>query len=367
MMAVKAWGAGAEKKAKTLGTNAAKALGTNAAKALDTPAGVEEIFFSNDAVSLCLLVNRRVKTMRVIDFRAGPTNAKRMFVLSLAHREGVEKIYTLVERDEVATWVKLGFAREGTIPGFYKRSDAFMLGCSVSAATGGRGPLSEMRIAARAPTASFSRPPRDANGRLRFNSDPPPILAPEPEPVEEIVDTRASDFAEKTLVKAKKAAKDLADKSLPVAKIAPMKDADVKKPLAIALKAGRALTAFEPFGRDVQRRYFSVTARGGFELVLSTESQACFGNAFVELLTAPKNDAERLATTSALEALCERLLSEGVVTCFALAPSDDIGLATAFVYNGFRRTGLLQNHVVVGNERKDVIIFSRKLANPADE
>jgi len=94
---------------------------------------VDEIFFHNDAVSLCLLVHRRAKTMRVVDFRAGPTPAKRTFVLSLARRENVEKVYTLVERDEVATWVKLGFAKEGNIPGFYKRSDAFMLGCSVNA------------------------------------------------------------------------------------------------------------------------------------------------------------------------------------------------------------------------------------------
>jgi hypothetical protein len=367
-MAVKAWGAGADKKAKTLGASASASAMKASASANANGGGVEEIFFSNDAVSLCLLVNRRVKIMRVIDFRAGPTHAKRMFVLSLAKREGVEKVYTLVERDEVATWVKLGFAKEGNIPGFYKRSDAFMLGCSVNAATAGAPLQSEMRLAARAPASSFPmRPSRDANGRLRFDSEPPRIFDPEPEPAEEIVDTRAHDFAEKTLVKAKKAAKELVDKSLPVAKIVPMKDVDVKKRLAAALKAGRALTAFEPFGRDVQRRYFNVTARGGFELVVSTESQACFGNAFLELLTAPKNDAERLATTSALETLCDRLLAEGVVTCFALAPSDDIGLATAFVYNGFRRTGLLQNHVVVGNERKDVIIFSRKLANPADE
>ena len=92
---------------------------------------VEELFFQNDAVSLRLLVNRRSRVMRVIDFRAGATEAKRLFVLSLARREGIEKICTLVERDEVATWVKLGFAKEGNIPGFYKRSDAFLLGCPV--------------------------------------------------------------------------------------------------------------------------------------------------------------------------------------------------------------------------------------------
>jgi hypothetical protein len=106
---------------------------------------------------------------------------------------------------------------------------------------------------------------------------------------------------------------------------------------------------------------------GPFELVASTESQACFGNAFLELLTAPKTEPEKVATTACLKALCDKLLAEGVVSCFALGPSDDLMLATAFVATGFRRTGLLQGHMMVGGERKDGIIWSRKLANPADE
>jgi hypothetical protein len=310
---------------------AAKAWGTQ-------QKSVEEIFFQNEAVSLCLLVNRRAKTMRVIDFRAGPTNAKRMFVLSLAQREGVEKVYTLVERDEVSTWVKLGFAKEGNIPGFYKRSDAFLLGCSVTAAVHRAIPLqSEIRIA--------------------IAED---VAAEEP-------DSAAHDFAERTLVHAKKHAKDLAEKALPLARVAFEREAEARKSVAAALKTGRAITAFEPFGRDVERRYFTITARGAFELAVSTESQACFGNAFIELLQGPKGDAERLSTVSALRALCEKLLAEGIVSCFSLSPSDDVALATAFVFNGFRRTGLLQNHMVVGGQRKDAIIWSRKLANPADE
>src|SRR5512140_181445 len=109
---------------------------------------VDEVFFQNEHVSLCLLINRRTRTMRVIDFRAGPSNAKRLFVMSLAQREGAEKVYTLVERDEVSTWVKLGFAKEGNIPGFYKRSDAFMLGASATGGPNTRVPAtSEVRLA----------------------------------------------------------------------------------------------------------------------------------------------------------------------------------------------------------------------------
>jgi hypothetical protein len=300
--------------------------------------GVEEMFVQNDAVSLCLLLNRRTKTMRVVDFRAGPSHAKRLFVLELAKRQGIEKVYTLVERDEVSTWVKLGFAKEANISGFYKRSDAFILGCSVATAS----------LQHRIP--------------IGIEEDDDRVDAvPEPSP--------AHDFAEKTLVHAKKHAKELVDRPLPVTKLAIVRetDAPVKKLIEKAIKGGRALTAFEAFGRDVERRFFHLTSRGGFELIASTESQSCFGNAFLELLTGPKTEAERLATVSALRAMCEKLLSEGVVSCFAVAPSDDVALATAFVFNGFRRTGLLQNHVTVGGARKDAIVWSRKLANPADE
>jgi hypothetical protein len=295
------------------------------------------MFVQNDAVSLCLLLNRRTRTMRVIDFRAGPSHAKRLFVLKLAKQEGIAKIYTLVERDEVSTWVKLGFAKEANIAGFYKRSDAFILGCSADADT-----RSEPRL----PMG------------LDEDDDPAPE---EPSP--------AHDFAEKTLVHAKKHARELHDRPLPLTKVALVRETDsvVRKAIERAVRTGRALTAFEAFGRDVERRFFHLTSRGGFELLASTESQSCFGNAFLELLVGPKTEAERLATVAALRALCDKLLAEGVVSCFAMAPSDDVALSTAFVFNGFRRTGLLQSHVTVGGERKDAIVWSRKLANPADE
>jgi hypothetical protein len=47
--------------------------------------------------------------------------------MSYAQREGVERVFTVVERDEVSSWTRLGLRREGTIAAFYKRSDAFIL------------------------------------------------------------------------------------------------------------------------------------------------------------------------------------------------------------------------------------------------
>jgi len=320
---------------------AAKAWGTH-------PKTVDEIFFQNEAVSLCLLINRRARTMRVVDFRAGATNAKRLFVLTLAQREGVEKAYTLVERDEVANWVKLGFAKEGNIPGFYKRSDAFLLGCAVPPP--GRGRAIEPSIEEDVPSQSETR---------LTVAEPAAPIAPVPMTAAQVV-------MERTIVTAKKHLKDF-DKTVPVAKVTPVTEGESRKAVAAALRSGRALTAFEPFGRDAVRRYFVATARGGFELHASTETQACFGNAYLELLQAPRTEAEKLATIGALKAFCDRLLGEDVVSCFSLTPSDDLAMATAFLRNGFRRTGLLLEHLVIGGERKDAILWSRKFANPSDE
>jgi hypothetical protein len=311
---------------------------------------VEEVFFQNEAVSLCLLVNRRARTMRVIDFRAGPTSAKRLFVMSLAQREGVEKVYTLVERDEVQTWVKLGFAKEGTIPGFYKRSDAFLLGCPVRAA--GRA------------TAADAAPKTDDGDDAPLESEMR-IAAVKPAGAAPL--SPAQEQMERTILAAKREVKDPTE-ALPPVRIAPVREPDARKAVTAALRSGRALTAFEPFGRDIARSFFVVTARGGFELQVSTEAQGCFGNAFLEILVGPRTPAERAGTAAAVKAFAERLQAEGVVSCFGLTPSDDVALATAFLHAGFRRTGLLLGHLPAGgNRRKDAIVWSRKLANPVED
>lgn len=276
--------------------------------------------------------------------------------MSLAQREGVDKVYTLVERDEVATWVKLGFAKEGNIPGFYKRSDAFLLGCAVPPP--GKAASRSGTYPAATPSPEREAPPHSE--RIAVAEVGERAAAPVPM-------TEAQEAMERIIVRAKKTAKDLGAKAIPSAKIATVSETEARKAVQAALRSGRALTGFEPFGRDVERRYFLATARGGFELYTGIQTQACFGNAYIELLQGPWSEPEGTGTIAALKGLCDKLLSEEVVSCFALAPSDDLALAVAFVHNGFRRTGLLMQHLVVGNERKDAILWSRKLANPADE
>ena len=288
--------------------------------------GVEELLFHNDSVSLCLLVNRRHRALRVIDFRAGATVAKRNFVLATAKRERVEKVFTLVERDEVSTWTRLGFTREGSIHAFYKRSDAWILGAVVSQV----GPVRE---------SERDEDDDDDEGAERASP--------------------ATTLAERTSAKARRLLK--SDAALPAVKIAPAREADVRKAVSAAQRSGRALTGFELFGRDVTRTPLLITTRGGFELFASWETQSCFGNSFLELLTGPRNEAERLATTAAVRALCDRLAEGGVYSTFSMSPADDVALATAYLSNGFRRSAVLARQVLVKGERKDAIVWSKKL------
>ena len=74
-----------------------------------------------------------------------------------------------------------------------------------------------------------------------------------------------------------------------------------------------------------------------------------------------------LAITHTLRHMSETLRDRGIVSAFGFAPSDDIGMATAYVAAGFRKTGLLHGGILARGERKDAILWTRKLLNPADE
>jgi len=289
---------------------------------------VDELLFQNDSVSLCLLVNRRHRTMRVVDFRAGVTPTKRNIVIAAAKREGVEKVFTLVERDEVNTWAQLGFRREGSIPGFYKRSDAWVMGAVVSQV----GPV-----------------------RTAQSVDDDEIDDVEEEP------SPALDKVERILGQARKLMKDTADKAFPPVKLTPVKLLAASKAVLAADKAKRAITGFEPFGRGATRDHVVATGRGGFELAASLEMMPSFGSSMVEIAAGPKNETERLLTTSALRALSNQLAAKGAVSTFSIAPGGDVALSACYLAAGFRKSAVLLSHVVSAGTRHDATVWSKKL------
>lgn len=289
------------------------------AKAADKPPVVEELHFRSESAFLCLLLNHRTKFIRVIDFRAGALPAKRLFIQSVAKREGVEKVITLVEKDEVSSWTRVGFVREGTIPGFYKRSDGHLCGCVIGEKT-----------------ASVE------------------------------VSDEGVKLAERTINAAKKTAKDVPEKAKGIA----VHEVDASEAEAArdqAVKKGIAVNTFDPFGRDAERFYFDCAARRGKPNYLAAEFQDCFGHSLVEILRSPSGDSEVTALTEGVRTMCEELKDRGIISAFGFAPTDDVNLASVYTAAGFRKTGLLAQGIVVGGERKDAILWSQKLANPGAE
>src|SRR5687768_3663366 len=290
-----------------------------AARTPDTQPIVEELHFKSESAFLCLLLNRRIGLIRVIDFRSGALPAKRLFIQNVARREGVEKVIILVEKDEVSSWTRVGFVREGTIPGFYKRSDGHLVGCVIGEKT-----------------ASVE------------------------------VGDEGQKLAERTVNAGKKNAKEVPE-TLPNVISTIVDEEDALKMRDEVWRKGQGLSGFDAFGRDAQRYFIEASAKKGRANHISAEYQDCFGHSLVEILRAPTDDLDVLALTGGLRFLCDDLKERGIVSAFGFAPSDDIGLATAYVAAGFRKTGLLASGVMVGKDRRDAILWTRKLANPGGE
>lgn len=280
---------------------------------------VEELYFRSDSAYLCLILNRRTRTIRVIDFRSGALPAKRLFIQSIAKRENVEKVFTLVEKDEVSSWTRVGFVREGTIPGFYKRSDGHLCGCVIHDKT-----------------ASIE------------------------------VTEAGQKLAEKTINGGKRIAKDIPE----VIKNASFREVDLADALGArdaVWKAGRGIGAFDTFGRDAEKVFLHVATKRPAGNYLYAEFQDCFGHSLIEVLESPADEDEVVAVTAGMRQLADDLKARGIVSAFAFGPSDDENLSAAYLAAGFRKTGLLANGVPVGSERKDAILWTRKLANPGGE
>ncbi len=283
-----------------------------------SPPVVEERYFRSDSAYLCLILNRRTQFARVIDFRAGALPAKRLYIQSVAKQEQVTKVITLVEKDEVSSWTKVGFVREGTIPGFYKRSDGHLCGCVI----GDKATSVEVT---------------DKNAKL----------------------------AERTINNGKKQYKDIPEK-LPV-KCEAVDESVALKARDQIWRKGAGLHPFDAFGRDAARAYYAADIDGAKTNYISAEYQDCFGHSLIEILRGPKTEAERHQLIGGLRVVGDILKERGIVSAFCFAPIDDLDLAISFLAAGYRKTGLIAACIQVGDERKDAILWTRKLANPAED
>lgn len=272
---------------------------------------VRQIMLRSEHVFMCLLRNVNRNNIRVIDFRTGNFPVKKVFLNNVVQEEKAHKVFTLIERDEVSGWQRLGFAKEGTIPGFYKRSDAYVMSKIFDDGS--------------------SQPDQDYDERMVVQN-------------------------------AKKLGKDLTEAKIPACRIRVVETDGALKIREEAPEERLRLTVFDPFGRHGERLMLhAATRRGGHENVLSAEYQDCFGNANIELLFAPATQAELAVAYAGLQQMLVVLADRGVVSTFTFTRVDQPMLNGLYAAAGFRRTGLLQHQARDGDSYVDEILWSRKL------
>ena len=71
----------------------------------------------NESIFCSLLFDRANRTLRVVDFRGGNFQSKHNYLEQVLVSEGMRKIFTLIERDDMNGWQRVGYHREGSIPG----------------------------------------------------------------------------------------------------------------------------------------------------------------------------------------------------------------------------------------------------------
>jgi hypothetical protein len=81
----------------------------------------------NEDIFCSLLFDYTNRILRVVDFRGGNFQSKHEYLEQTLMKEGMRKIFTLIERDDINGWQRVGYHREGAIPGYYKRSDAYIM------------------------------------------------------------------------------------------------------------------------------------------------------------------------------------------------------------------------------------------------
>jgi len=284
-------------------------------------AAVEEIHIRRPGVYVSLVVNRRQRVARVVDFLAGNFLQKMQAIDAAALKEGIERVYTLVEREESLGWLKVGYAREGSIPAYYKRSDAYMMGHLVSAS---------------------------------------PTLTEEGVPEAPVADTGR---AEKTLVAAKKLAAEL---SAPRGVRAEVVDDAVAAIRWSSAKAKRPAWLDERFGRTGTRFHISAkpakAGAKGSEQVVSIELQETFGNAYLQPASWPAKPEDAAFLRAALEAAGDDLDAREVTCVFALSPAENVHTAAAFLAAGYKKTGLLAKHFAGDKRRLDALLWTRRPA-----
>ena len=302
----------------------------------------------NEDIFCSLLFDYSNRTLRVVDFRGGNFQSKHTYLENVLMKEGMRKIFTLIERDDMNGWQRVGYHREGSIPGYYKRSDAYIMSriydedFDIKTAVGddsleNKGILNDIKVV----------------GKKLSESKDPGIKA---EPISDIEAVKIinEELARRDSKSAKSGAK-----TKKVASKAKKASVQPQPPEEEPKLDG---LVFPQFSREVEYFHFLIQNRRSKQTnVLSTEYQDCFGNAKVHFCLPVESKSDQNLAKAGLQQTVDQLLEMGAVSIFATVPAGDNKSNEVYAGCGFRNSGWLNRQLLMPEGALDVILWTRKL------
>jgi hypothetical protein len=300
----------------------------------------------NEDIFCSLLFDYTNRTLRVVDFRGGNFQSKHSFLEGVLIKEGMRKIFTLIERDDMTGWQRVGYHREGSIPGYYKRSDAYIMSRIYDAdfdakypqgedLSDNKGMLNDIKVVGKKLTES-----KDPNIKVEPISDV------------EVIQTIDEELARRETKLPKGAAKAKKMSVKPRKAVPDSYEDDTQIDGLI----------FPQFSREVDYFHFLIQNRRTKQTnVLSTEYQDCFGNAKVHFCLPIESKADQNLAKIGLQQAIDQMLEMGAVSIFATVPAGDAKGNEVYAGTGFRNSGWMSRQLLMPEGPLDVILWTKKL------
>ncbi|MBN2714897.1 MAG: hypothetical protein JXX14_03515 [Deltaproteobacteria bacterium] len=287
----------------------------------------------NDDIFCSLLYDEGNSTLRVVDFRGGNFQQKQDYLKRIQAAEGFRKIFTLIERDDMQGWQRCGYLREGAIPGYYRRSDAYIMGWLAD--EDWRADEVEEESEERKELLNNIKELAVTYEEMKGTGFRAENITQEEVP--ELV----SQELERRTTKTKTTKKSKPPLEMPTS----------DEPL------------FMQFSRGVEYYYFGVqNKRTRQSNLLSCEYQDCFGNAKIDLyFDSLKNKTDVALARFGLVSFVDWLAEIGTVAIFALVDADNLEMNAIYASAGFKNTGWLNQQVSKGKKAVDQILWTTKL------
>ena len=303
---------------------------------------LSERVIRNEDIFCSLLLDHNNRTLRVIDFRGGNFQSKHAYLERVLMTEGMRKIFTLIERDDMNGWQRVGYQREGSIPGYYKRSDAYVMSRIYDADYDFKNAQSEESLENKEFVASAKALGKEFSEQKGSSVRVEQVS--EDQAVEIIKEERERLVAKASTAKASKLK-------------SPKKTKDIDIP-----EATDARPIFQQFSRQVEYFYYDVRNRRTKQAnLIGAEFQDCFGNTKINVYFSPNSRPERNLVKMGLMNAIDNLVEKGAVSVFSTVKADDLNMNALFASAGFRNTGWLNRQILTANSTVDLVLWTKKL------